>query len=43
MVLGRTFLRLIAPARHGARLRPAVAGGGTADRQGAYRDPWLTT
>ena len=42
MVLGRNFLRLIAPARRKVLLRPVVAAGGTADRQGAYRDPWLT-
>jgi uncharacterized protein len=42
MVLGRNFLRLIAPARRKAPSRPVVAAGGTADRQGAYRDPWLS-
>jgi uncharacterized protein len=43
MVLGRNFLRLIAPARRKALRRPVVAAGALADRQGAYRDPWLTT
>ena len=42
MVLGRNFLRLIAPARRKALRRPVVAAGGIADRQGAYRDPWLS-
>ncbi len=41
LVLGRNFLRLIAPARRRALRVPAVTPAVTADRREPYRDPWL--
>jgi uncharacterized protein len=41
MVLGGNFLRLVAPGRRKARLRPVMTAAAGADRPGPYRDPWL--